>query len=148
MAVGFILVRWVHSGAQGESSGSFGFVRFIIASSRSALVHLGSSDSLGRAIGARLVHSGATSKSLDTFEPALGVVEFIPLHWVHSGAPSACTGSFGFVGFIRPWWSSCPSGSLGPFWRVTSVVVFIRVNFGAFIGSSRSFVVRPWCRRV
>ena len=69
---GFI---WVGLGATWGSSGSFAFVGFIHARSRSCRVHLGSSGSLGS---------------------ALGVLVFI-----RSDAPWECSGSFGFVGVIR-----------------------------------------------
>ena len=77
--------RPVHSLSLGSfrrakvSSGSFGF-GFIRART-----------------GGRQVNSG----SLSIFGRALGVIGFIVVSWIHSGAPCGSSGSFAFVRFLR-----------------------------------------------
>ena len=58
------------------------------------------------------------SSSLISFGRALGLVGFISVRWVHTGAPWVSAGSFGFVGIIwaLPWGRRVHSGSLGSYW--------------------------------
>ena len=145
VVVGFIRVLWVHSGVSGVSSGSFGFVGFIHASSGGGRVHLGPSGSLGRAIGVvwyirvrpacRWVHSGVPfgrqvhKCALSLLERALADLAFILDRWVHSGISLGWSGSNGFIVFIpgRPWGRWVHSSLLGSFRCALSMVGFIMV---------------------
>ena len=55
MVVGFILVRFVHSGAPWASQGSFGFVGFIRARLMGGRVYKGSLGLFGRSLAGRRV---------------------------------------------------------------------------------------------
>ena len=115
--IGFILGRWVHSGAPWVSLGSS---RVALGYARGGWVHPVSLESLGSALGVggfirnrcvhsdtpwgllgssgvvwftrerpvgRWVHAGSLGSSGVAFVHALGVVGFIRCCWVHSGAP-------------------------------------------------------------
>ena len=61
----------------------------------------------------------------------MGVIGFIRVRWVLSGAPSGWSGSFGFVGFIlaHPVDRQVISDSLGTFGNALAVVWFIRFRW-------------------
>ena len=118
--VGFILIRRVHFGSFGRPLGVVGF-RYACfwAHSRAAWGSSGSFGSLGSFGQVQGYVAGTPWVLLGSFRRVLGVIGFIRVRWVHTGAP---LGSFGFYGSIRarrdgrwvhlgaPWWSS------GSFW--------------------------------
>ena len=172
-----VLVHWVHSGMPWGSSGSFGYVLFILALAmvvvfiRVLWVHSGAPwrssgtfDFVGF-IPVRPRRRRVQSGTLGSFVRALGVVVFIPARsegrW---GTSCGSLGSFGFVGFIQAlpggrWvhsgWlgsSARPQGRrvhLRSFGRALVVVGFIRVHSSASLGSRVQFIrVRTGYRRV
>ena len=66
----------------------------------------------------------------------MGVVGVILVRWIYSGAPCGSSGSFGFVGYIRPrpGGRRIHSGSLGSFVRALGVVGFILIHSYAVAG--------------
>ena len=88
--------RWVHSGAIWVSSVSLGFIR---ARPWCRRVHFCLGGFLQARPGCR--SAGVHLGSLGSFGCALGVVGFIHVRWVNSGAPWRSSGSFGFDGLIR-----------------------------------------------
>ena len=102
------------------------------------------------------VHSG----SLGSFRRAHGVVGFIWVPWVHSGAPMGSSGSLAFIGFIlaRPVGRQGHSRSLdsvgralGSFGCTLGFVGFIRVHALWVDGIIRVLGLinaRLWDRRV
>ena len=125
---GFILSRpgdcWVHSGAPCETLCSFAFAWFIRADAGCRLAHSVEPCDLFGFVRTRPWGLSVHFRSFGAIGRALGVVGFIRVGLVHSGAPSVSLGSYGFI-------RSCAGGywvHSDSFARSMWVVGFIHVR--------------------
>ena len=80
----FIRIRWGHSVAPWVSLGSFWFLAFIHPRPAGRRMHLGSFGSLGRTLDVVGIIQARSRGPLGSFGPAVGIVGFIRVRWVHS----------------------------------------------------------------